>query len=843
MSDIPHSQQLYERQLASYNHELQRGVVLASIPQLSLYLVRPAGTYGDQYIVCSAPTAGSAAGTACFSIPQVQTEVLFAQDANGAGKLLTAIPCAVQVAPYIEAMQTLGGLQDSDYNLLDTWDKYVQIAINASNSKYSITTTGACLDTYAGDFVVADKYGGKLLVGRAQITIKGSALAYTEYSAVTNKITTVAVNWQLDTLGSLHLYQTDIQRHLNAYDARQSLGLVSTSRADQTGRTPLQYTLKNQAVTDISWAEDSGNAVYRQQEFIGGAVHGTVSVTLIPSLVQEQAQLSFPALEFSHTDYQGNFTHITANSTRSIKAFGVPCIQQLRTTDIQKALKQGEAHKRVQIPQAAATQVPILLQALLNAQAGVFVDQMYTQAQIQSMYKAQIEPYGRNLKQLQVDLKDPVETSSQQLKGGSYIEVEDTPTGKIFRLYNNSSFITQEPDGSVFIKDGWGSEIRMTGGNIIISSALDTFIRPGRDLVALVPRHLQATANAQLVLASKESCKLASQGDVKLASGCAGAAGMTVIQNRSNAAVKSASGIIVRSNSDVCLTASRDIVIGCNDKTQENLEEAVKASPGAILIHGGNISVQSQGHLKLAGSYTGLYSYSTDSKKGTGLQLTPSVASLTGRNIMLDTCAVVLGKSSSYGQAIAIFNSQKSFVLDNGDVQQGLVVKGQIRSKGITCDGGVYCTGQSVARQYAVLYGAMQFIIPPVPEWQAKDVRKSIQDAVQITVSPVNLYMPKPGPVWYTDNHICSNQLQFATSVDLGFAGIYKMPSMCWQVQDSTDTPVFQPVITFMTGNSENPTYSYPGYNGWTSGLMSSIDKEFKVDYTIPLFSGYKTNK
>jgi len=47
----------------------------------------------------------------------------------------------------------------------------------------------------------------------------------------------------------------------------------------------------------------------------------------------------------------------------------------------------------------------------------------------------------------------------------------------------------------------------MSHGNIYISSALDTFIRPGRDLIQIVPRHCNTTANGEIELASKKNIR------------------------------------------------------------------------------------------------------------------------------------------------------------------------------------------------------------------------------------------------------------------------------------------------------------------------------------------------
>jgi hypothetical protein len=47
------------------------------------------------------------------------------------------------------------------------------------------------------------------------------------------------------------------------------------------------------------------------------------------------------------------------------------------------------------------------------------------------------------------------------------------------------NFLNVEPDGSIILRDAWGSEIVMRGGNIIISCAGQLELRPGKSLVGL----------------------------------------------------------------------------------------------------------------------------------------------------------------------------------------------------------------------------------------------------------------------------------------------------------------------------------------------------------------------
>lgn len=82
------------------------------------------------------------------------------------------------------------------------------------------------------------------------------------------------------------------------------------------------------------------------------------------------------------------------------------------------------------------------------------------------------------------------------------VDVEDPVTGLQKRLYALESIIRQQPDGTVIISDGHGSEIRMYRGRISISPAADLELRPGRDCLEWVPRRKVINAGEEVQIAA-----------------------------------------------------------------------------------------------------------------------------------------------------------------------------------------------------------------------------------------------------------------------------------------------------------------------------------------------------
>lgn len=71
-----------------------------------------------------------------------------------------------------------------------------------------------------------------------------------------------------------------------------------------------------------------------------------------------------------------------------------------------------------------------------------------------------------------------------------------------------------EDDGSIVIRDAWGSEIYMRGGNIIISSSGDTMIQPGKSAVILGGDDTIIKArNSVDITASEKDVRIAAKGN------------------------------------------------------------------------------------------------------------------------------------------------------------------------------------------------------------------------------------------------------------------------------------------------------------------------------------------
>lgn len=178
--------------------------------------------------------------------------------------------------------------------------------------------------------------------------------------------------------------------------------------------------------------------------------------------------------------------------------------------------------------------------------------------------------------------------------------VTDPVTGKPIPLSKLESYVHLSPTGALVISDGTGSEIRLEGGHIILSPAVDFRIQPGRDMVATIPRFLS--------LFSRDRAELTSdRGEIDIhAAGNAvlSAEGVVTVESRGTKKTKSAAydqrglggGVIIRSATDTEVIGSnvRVALQASDDRSRDGVGEV---GNGMIIIDGGASPVAVSGRV------------------------------------------------------------------------------------------------------------------------------------------------------------------------------------------------------------------------------------------------------
>ena len=141
---------------------------------------------------------------------------------------------------------------------------------------------------------------------------------------------------------------------------------------------------------------------------------------------------------------------------------------------------------------------------------------------------------------------------------------------------NKQASFNLEDDGSIIIRDAWGSEIIMRGGNIIITCAGQLELRPGKSIVALAGDDAIIKArNSVDITATNKDVRIKAEANMQLVSeGRTGGGGILLeSKSKSNSvqytgvtgeAVRS-SGIVLKANDATVLTTGKRVHLAASE--------------------------------------------------------------------------------------------------------------------------------------------------------------------------------------------------------------------------------------------------------------------------------------
>ena len=812
------------------------GVLQWIYPAGGWALVLPAGSYNmDDACLCRLPYVGGILGGGIFTCAQPGTPVWYTK-ATGTdmGQILQFCTQGTQGQTYTKvalSRQVQGVIPTAQQK---SSELIVQRIQNLVGEKNKAAYTGGLEDQYAGDVVIGDKNGPFAFFGRAQITVTGSDLSYTQYSALNNKITTVTVESQLDTLSDKHTISTNLNKTLKASGILQGLGGRGWEDKQLLQKDEeLQTKLKDQIKAPI----------FRFQQFNGGAVCGYHTTIVCPL---QQKQDKQPVVMAQLNSYQGQHLRLSAKGNTFIKTpFVSGLVQKTYKSkeDTQDGKKQRKSfQKRVQqlVQKYSKTQLSqdglqrvLQLDAIIKEDTRQLLYDMLGTAVTEMLgedVEALPEPFGTDLSW---QGEDPQVTG---YRFGDYptVDVEDKVTKRTIKQFKNTSFITQDPDGTITFKDGWGSQITMSHGNIYISSALDTFIRPGRKLVAMVPSDICISNNGEIQVASKKDIKVGSEKNLTLSSAIGGQLGYTVLENRTKKRGDN-TGIVIRSNGYLSLTSSDDMHIGINDKREENKGDSANYGSGSIFIQGQKVRLQATGELRLVGSQAGIYG--CNKTQGCGMQISTSSITLVSPAVNMDTGVVQVGKFSTAYTIRTGSTGENTVTLRKGGQSLVLHVRGQVQCKGLVSDGVLQATKPCIAASYSRLQTTPQLVIYGTKKEDISAFKSLISGLFKTPLRVAALSFAEKLQEWYKDSFICKKELSFTDS----WSATGNVPAMCWQMQQATGNydPFFK--ISVKSTGENKETCSYPGKSGWQQNSIITVDSQYNIQDNIKLDGGYKT--
>ena len=681
---------------------------------------------------------------------------------------------------------------------------------------------GADRDAIPGDTDIVDVNGNAgLHIGRYLAQLRGSPAAFIDVSNITNAIRMIATETQQHLplsviLAGKELHVTDI-----AINEQEAFGVQEQ---------PL--TISDNTVT---YTDENAIPLYRIQEIKGGAADGKESLIVgFPEEGTHYCTTEPPILAKERTALDGHLDKASALSITSIKSPEIRGLHQVNYDPSRDVTEQTDILQEYEYQEDTEEKVEAssLSDEIDDAAINKLLDKLFTGDYLEKL-KEKLASVGLKVSSVENTLSRDIEENGeeapqpptdQELPLPKFLKLTDPVSGKEATYFMSTSFISQEADGSILICDGYGSEIRMSRGNIYISPALDLFLRPGRDLSAMVPRHQSYNAQKTTTINSKESVYIRAVKDLKMA-GATGGDGMVTLECDATKNTK-LSGLLLRSTSGVTMTG-HDVYIGINSgvgTTDSRIEERDR---GTIIIDAcekGSISMRS-------------YEQMIDSKTVCILADTSAIVvnandiHLLTRFVSTTASLNIITQKEPTKVTVLRDGEPTEITLSYPSANPGLVVEGSLLvGANFVCNmSGKFCGGLTAKGigSTSPFCGVVSYKFgdPFLPT----EIVKS-QAVPDVGVNTANALDTLSDTI-YQDSYVSSNSFSFPE--DYNVAANIRVPGMLWQ-EDAEGIWEEPPMLA---PDGETITMCYPGVKTWQQATISTRGYKLKN-----LNTGYTTN-
>lgn len=618
-------------------------------------------------------------------------------------------------------------------------------------------------DSEGGDLDISDAQGyAGLQVSRLSATLHGSQLAYIEVSEPSNQVYIQSALYKNNTLLSEHEVNPDCEVQNMAVSLQESLGCIADNDkavADPSGdAVPEDYAIPGILLSETGERQDGtkvyGNLsvdmpgalpMFRMQSLKGRAVDGKQDlVVTTPSVFTNETADSRPLLGMDGNEQpilskrrdtlDGSLQTASTRRSLSVKSPSISGILQAEFKAGTTARERDRLRSPLAPEQPKAEDEPDLENEGSSIdlwEKGKLAGE-YTCAQLNAiMRQAGLTMGSVGLKSAEFDPSKEIggKARSREYPDPASTKIKDPVTQKERKYYASTSFIGQDPDGSIVISDGWGSEIRMSHGNIYISSALDTFIMPGRDMCVMAGGNQSYVSRKGCDVKAGEDVSIGADKDLGMCSGLGGSSG--------NITMDGLKDVNIFSRSQTTSVEGKDIFIGRRPIGQRpsSAEESGAANPysvteeyGSVIIDAGpkgvmNVLANSMEVLAKSSVSAAVCDYekteagektngSVFQVKPNTIELLSTAAQITGYTTLANTSAdlslkvpnkasLYAGTSSAKAKEIRIeggpkegssnmlkLNVQGVVNCDNLMANSNAVVKGQLVGRNIACVGG-----------------------------------------------------------------------------------------------------------------------------------------------------------
>lgn len=568
---------------------------------------------------------GSANGVAACQLYTPGTSVLCVRDPNSAAIGYVVCPINRIMADKARGINDAlfyGNFSDDEIAVGSTTvRKALSYCISSTlNEHRECRGTGTNPDQFAGDYAITDINGlVGLFLGRYLLQLRGSPLAYIEASGLDDSITELASQHRIYTPTS---------------EIFSERGITGTNVALRGYNTFGHITAPTNVTNAATSIDSMENAIaeeqlpfYQLQEISGACVNGRDRLTIrMPSTdpkTYTHKGSSPLVLSNRHDSVSGELIDGSAFGKMSLKSYKLKGVLQ-HITDSEPVGQRGIDLRMHASFGVSGVKPDTVSDDDLTRDAAINKCLPYNGALPEYIthpnhdYQAWFDPdrgatgtavstyvLGDMFSPEKLSKSSPIGGATQSAQYGMppKLEVKDPVTGKLYTYFKSESFISQEPNGDILISDGYGSEIRMSRGNIYISPALDCHIRPGRDMDVMAGRYQSYNSQNTCTINTTGAAYIRANKDLRLAGAMEGKSTGKWRSSPYNVTLEhggyptSTGGIVIKSNNLLSMTGN-NLYIGRNsgEGTGKTITEPSVSKGSIILDAGTNGILASRAH-------------------------------------------------------------------------------------------------------------------------------------------------------------------------------------------------------------------------------------------------------
>ena len=169
----------------------------------------------------------------------------------------------------------------------------------------------------------------------------------------------------------------------------------------------------------------------------------------------------------------------------------------------------------------------------------------------------------------------------------------DSETVKLEKYDKRRSGIWQGEDGSIILRDAWGSEIVMIGGNIQLSCAGNVMVMPGRSSITIAGDDIvQKAQNSVDIHAAKKDVRIDAWQNVQVMGGSDNNPGGITLEARGKSSPWESkggeetrtTGILLKSDEGSIVTDTKALVLRADEQTTVAAGEKLDGTDGHVFI-------------------------------------------------------------------------------------------------------------------------------------------------------------------------------------------------------------------------------------------------------------------